>query len=107
MKTRITMIDGSQVTTEAAIVRHAVRFVLSLLSLLAYTIGTQNMSDEAFASFGFLERSQAIVDHGPSWGMTVNILLQIWVWSEFVSMMFNKKRRAIHDFMAKTVVVRR
>jgi len=30
----------------------------------------------------------------------------IWYVSEFITMLFNKKRRAIHDFIAGTVVVR-
>jgi len=36
----------------------------------------------------------------------VNILMQVWIWGEFLTMLFNKKRRAVHDFMAGTVVVR-
>jgi uncharacterized RDD family membrane protein YckC len=29
---------------------------------------------------------------------------QIWVWSEVVVMLFNKRRRALHDFIAGTIV---
>jgi uncharacterized RDD family membrane protein YckC len=31
--------------------------------------------------------------------------MQIWIWGEFVTMLFNKKRRAVHDYMAGTVVI--
>jgi uncharacterized RDD family membrane protein YckC len=36
----------------------------------------------------------------------VAILLQFWDLSEMITMLLNKKRRAIHDFIARTVVVR-
>jgi uncharacterized RDD family membrane protein YckC len=36
----------------------------------------------------------------------VNTALQIWIWGEFITMLFNKRRRAVHDYMAGTVVVR-
>jgi uncharacterized RDD family membrane protein YckC len=31
---------------------------------------------------------------------------QVWFWSELVTMLLNKRRRAIHDFMGATIVVR-
>jgi uncharacterized RDD family membrane protein YckC len=42
----------------------------------------------------------------PAWFTPVNVLMNIWIWSEFLVMMTNKRRRALHDFMAGTVVVR-
>ena len=35
----------------------------------------------------------------------VNVLTHVWIRSEFITMLFNKKRRAIHDFMAGTIVI--
>ena len=42
----------------------------------------------------------------PNWYQSVNIIASIWIWSEFIIMLTNKKRRALHDFMAGTVVIR-
>lgn len=36
----------------------------------------------------------------------LNSLATVWALSEFITMLFNEKRRAIHDFIGKTVVVR-
>jgi len=41
----------------------------------------------------------------PAWYKPVLILENIWVWSEFIVMMTNKKRRALHDFLAGTLVI--
>ena len=38
--------------------------------------------------------------------MGLNSLATVWALSEFITMLFNEKRRAIHDFIGKTVVVR-
>src|SRR5262245_12337481 len=107
LDTRIAMTDGSPVTTNAAALRYSVLFVLSALSTLALMLAILKMTDEEYFSVGYLERSVRLVEAAPPWYQMVNILTQIWVWSEFVTMLFNRKRRAIHDFMAGTVVIRR
>ena len=38
--------------------------------------------------------------------MGLSSLATLWALSEFITMLFNEKRRAIHDFIGKTVVVR-
>jgi len=38
--------------------------------------------------------------------MIFSILSTVWGVSEFVTMLFNDKRRAVHDYIGKTVVVR-
>ena len=41
-----------------------------------------------------------------AWEMWTAIVAIIWWFAEFVTMLLNKKRRAVHDFIAGTVVVR-
>lgn len=106
LKMRIALVDGSPVTTNAASMRYAVLFVLSGLSSAALLSSTLIMTDEAYFSLSYMTRAQRMVELAPWWYHSVNFLLQIWIWSEFVTMMFNKKRRAVHDFIAGTVVVR-
>ena len=106
LKTRIAMVDGSRVTTQAAVLRYAVLFVLSVFSSVAILMSTLAMTDDVYFSLGYVARSQRLVETAPSWYAAVNVLMQIWIWGEFVTMLFNKKRRAVHDFIAGTVVVR-
>ncbi len=105
LKMRIAMLDGAPVTFKAASLRYSVLFFLDVFSSLALVLSTINMTSELYFSLGYIQRSQKIVELAPSWYRWISILLQVWVWSEFVSMLFNKKRRAIHDFIAGTVVV--
>lgn len=106
MKIRIAMTDGSPVTFTAAAIRYSVLCVLGLLLGVALAMAALAMSDAEYFSLGFMQRSQRLVALAPPWYGTVNLLLQIWIWGEFVTLLFNKKRRAVHDFLAGTVVVR-
>jgi uncharacterized RDD family membrane protein YckC len=103
---RIAMTDGSPATTNAAALRYSVLFVLSILSSLALLLAVLKMTDEEYFSLAYIERAGRMVELAPPWYQTVNLFMQIWIWSEFLTMLFNKKRRAIHDFMAGTVVVK-
>jgi uncharacterized RDD family membrane protein YckC len=106
LKTRIALVDGSPITTNAAALRYAVLFILTAVSSAALSMGVLSMTDEMYFSLGYVARAQKMMELAPSWQPMVNVLVQIWIWGEFISMLFNKKRRAVHDFMAGTVVVR-
>ena len=106
LKTRIAMVDGSPVTLKAALLRHAVLFILSALSSLGLLMATLAMSDELYLSLGYMQRSTKLVEMAPGWYYAVSVLMQIWIWGEFITMMFNKRRRAVHDYIAGTVVLR-
>ena len=43
----------------------------------------------------------------PSWYSFATITMNIWIWSEFIVMLTNKRKRAIHDFIAGALVIRK
>lgn len=63
------------------------------------------MTDSEYLSLGFMERSKRIIALAPHWYRIADITLEVWIWSEFVVMMTNRKRRALHDFIAGTIVI--
>lgn len=105
MKTRIAMLDGSPVTIRAAALRAVVLLVVSLLMSIAMSMAVLAMTDEQYFSYGYLARSAKIVEFAPSWYYGVVIALQIWTWGEYITMMFNKRRRSVQDWMAGTIVL--
>ena len=106
LKIRIALVDGSPVTTMAAMSRYAVRCTLSSLMSIAIILSSLSMSDELYFSLGYIERTKKLVELGPSWYWAVFILSQIWTWSGVTTMLFNKRHRAVHDYIARTVVIR-
>jgi uncharacterized RDD family membrane protein YckC len=106
LKIRIALVDGSPVTMKAAVLRHSVMFAISIFSGITAILAALSISDEAYQAMGRLERMEVISDYAPSWSLTLYVLMQVWIWSEFITMLLNKRRRAIHDYIAGTVVVR-
>tara|TARA_B110000467_G_C17971381_1_gene290323 strand:- start:68 stop:601 length:534 start_codon:yes stop_codon:yes gene_type:complete len=106
LKIKITKLDGSGVTYKEAVLRYSVLFVLSFCSTLALILPSFKMTDTLYFSMNWQERALYASEHAPQWNIIVTILITIWVWSEFIVMLTNKKKRALHDFMAGTVVIK-
>ena len=107
LKIKITKLDGTDVGYREAALRYSVLFVLSIFSAIPMILAAQGMSDAEYFSMGWQERSLALMERTPSWYNLVSIAMNVWIWSEFIVMLTNKKRRAIHDFIAGTVVISR
>jgi uncharacterized RDD family membrane protein YckC len=102
---RIAMVDGSPVTLRAAWIRYSVLFVLSALSSLAIVLASLKMTDAVYFSLGTLDRVTQLAAMAPSWRLAVRVAMGCWVWGEFLTMLFNERRRAVHDYLAGTVVI--
>ncbi len=107
VKIKIVRNDGIRVDWKEAILRHIIQLVLGIFAAIALTIPIINMTDAEFASMSFIERFQQIVQSAPSWYKIVHWANQIWIWSEFLVLLLNKRKRALHDFVAGTVVIKK
>lgn len=106
LKIRIKMLDGSDVTRKAAVLRYLPLFVLSTLSSLAFVMGSSLIREETYYSLSYSDKNRLIMELAPKWYSAVNTLMQIWILAEFVTLLFNKSRRSVHDFIAGTIVVK-
>ena len=107
MKIRIAQVSGDPVTYREALLRYIPEWLMTIGSSTALIIATFQLTDaQYFAAPSFIERTQLVTSAAPSWYGAIQLTLNIWVWSEFLVMLTNKKRRAIHDFIAGTVVVK-
>jgi uncharacterized RDD family membrane protein YckC len=104
---RIVMLDGSPITMKATLLRYAPIWIMSTLTAVGTIIGLLAVPDSAFGSLGYVERGMLLNEHMPGWTMAVNSLLQLYMLASLVTILANKKRRAIHDFIAGTVVIRK
>ena len=106
LKIKIVQVDGAQVAYKHAFLRYAILFILSISSSIAMLIVVLNMSDELYFSMGFQDRAMYMQANMPRWYGPLSIAMNVWIWSEFFIMLTNKRRRALHDFIAGTVVVK-
>lgn len=105
MGLRIRKVNGEAVGYREALLRCSVDTILGLLTSLAAIVVATHMTDHEFFTLNWtdtVERQTALM---PAWGRAVNIAFEIWTWGEFIVLLTNRKRRALHDFLAGTVVV--
>ena len=107
MGIKIAKLDGSAAGYKEASLRYSVLFVISILSSVPIVMVSLGMTDAEYFSMGWQERTAAMVERAPFWYGYVSISMNIWVWGEFIVMFTNKKRRAVHDFIAGTVVIQK
>jgi len=107
MKLRITMLDGAPVTGRAALVRYLPWVVFGAVQSVGAALAALSMTDEAYASFGWMERSAQLEMVQPIWATYVGHAMKAWTLAMLISLLATSKRRTLHDFLAGTVVVRK
>ncbi len=104
---RIRKVDGEPVGYREAFLRYLPEFVFGLLISLALILPRLRMTDIEYRLLSFTQRAKRIVELAPSWYKPLQIAQNVWVWGELIVLLTNRKRRALHDFIAGTVVVHR
>ena len=107
MKVRIVKVGGEQITYREAMLRYIPEWLLSIGSSVGLVIAAFHLTDvQYFSAPSIAERMQMLESATPPWYGAMHLVLNIWIWSEFIVMLTNKKRRAIHDFIAGTLVIK-
>jgi uncharacterized RDD family membrane protein YckC len=101
---RLTSVSFEPISWRQSILRSSVDVFFTILACVGTAMAFAAMTDDAMATGG-LDRAKLLLSLHPTWDRYVNGGQQAWVWGEFVVMMTNSKRRALHDFIAGTVVV--
>ena len=89
---KVTLPDGSPIGIKEAFLRSSVELGLSIVEMSAQ-----------LSSMGNADVEQCLFV--PAWQQTVLAIYWIWFWSEVIVLLFNERKRAIHDFIAGTVVI--
>ncbi|USA54399.1 RDD family protein [Acinetobacter sp. C32I] len=107
IKIKITCPNGSKISLKQALIRSSIDIGFSLLTVIAQLIALKHADPTIYLNAGFTDRAKYILLLYPAWYSLVSTLSQVWWWSEFITLLFNKRKRAIHDFMAGTVVIKK
>jgi uncharacterized RDD family membrane protein YckC len=102
---RIRKLDGEPVGYRGALLRYSPDLVFGLLMSVAVIIPLFQMTDAEYHSLSLRERAKHEADLAPSWYKPLRWITAGWNCSELVVLLTNRKRRALHDFIAGTVVV--
>lgn len=101
---RVISLDGSPIAWRQAFLRSSVGLGLAFLSSISTLVALFRITDEEFSRLGWLEMAERQAQLAP-YSTEINIAINVWVWSEVIVLLFNRRRRALHDFIAGTVVV--
>ena len=95
---RITMVDGSPVTTKAAVLRYLPFFIPQALSTLLMVRATF-APVEGYDSMNFIEKMQSLQEGTTSWSASLTGLMYVWWIATAITLAANRRRRAAHDFL--------
>lgn len=104
MGIRVSRLTGEPIGWRQAWLRSLVDIVFSVLGVFAAFVALVTISDADYYGFDWWERIEALAEHEPAWLDWTAPASTVWVWSEVIVMLFNSRRRALHDFIAGTVV---
>jgi uncharacterized RDD family membrane protein YckC len=102
---RLVTTSGLQISWREALLRDSVSFAFTALATTS-TLSAVTLTAEAAWGQGWRETASMLAGAEPSWGHWVNAASTVWLWSDLLVLLFNGRRRSLHDFIAGTVVIR-
>ena len=104
MGIRVMRTTGERIGWREAWLRSSVDVAFAALAVISSLVALTAISDTDYYGVGWMQRAQNLHALEPAWLGWTMTASQIWIWSEVIIMLFNKRRRALHDFIAGTVV---
>jgi uncharacterized RDD family membrane protein YckC len=105
MGIRVVRVDGARIGQLEAFRRSSVDLTLAVASMTLLFLGLAAVPATELSSLGWLQQQQRIQQVHPVLQQWLFYVSQAWYWSEVVVMLFNARRRAIHDYLGGTVVI--
>ena len=102
---RVVRLDGSRIGPSESFLRSAVDLFFAVISIVGTLWGLVALASAEISASGWANQQQLIEQSQPSFIRWADIAGLIWVLSEIFTMLFNQQKRAIHDFIAGTVVI--
>ena len=103
---RITKPNGSRIGAREAILRSSLDLAYGLLFAIFNVYAISKIDATAYLSAAsYFERAKLIMPLFPKISRYTELLSNIWYWSEIIVLLLNKRKRALHDYIAGTVVI--
>lgn len=103
---KILKTDGTDLTWREAILRHIVSFSLTIFITIITIIALSQSDTEYYESLNWMKKQQYLMTLLPVYFSIYTWTSNIWTYGELFVLLFNKRKRALHDFIADTVIVR-
>jgi len=101
---KIVKMDASQIDWRESFLRHSVNILFIFLNIFMMVSAILKVDIIIYNDLNWLQQSEYLSSFSNITLLTT--LSNIWIWSEIIVLLFNKRRRAIHDYIAGTVIVK-
>lgn len=101
---KIYKVDGNSVTFSESLKRLYGDFCIWIIFFIAHLYAISNVDILQLNGMTFYQISKVLAKHNP-FGYWDAGLMFLWYASEFLTLLFNRKKRAIHDFIAGTILL--
>ena len=98
-KIKVRKKNGKRIGLKEAILRESVGLFLAGFLRYSYVLTALKLSNGDFSYQDFESLR-------PNWYPFLDWIYDIWLWSEIIIILLNKRKRALHDFIAGTVVIK-
>jgi uncharacterized RDD family membrane protein YckC len=105
LRIKVTLPNGEMIGLKQALLRSSVDFTLALVMIIVHVVAMYSVDPEIYLNAGWLERGEILLPLLPFWFGILSIVSQLWFWGELIVLLFNKRKRALHDYIAGTVVI--
>ena len=103
--TRVATFDGDPISWRQALFRNAVAIFFFLLGWFVLLSAYIDIPIDEWKTLAWNDRHGHATAYRPFWAILLYQAENIWVWSEFIVVLLNRRRQALHDIIAKTVVL--
>ena len=106
MGIKIIQKDGDDVDWHASFMRYLVPFCLTLsgIFIMMWTLGM--IDDSTYMNMGFLKKTLLLSDFNPLMSKIQSFTSLGWTIAGIISILSTKRKRAVHDYIAGTVVIK-
>ena len=102
---KVVTVAGNPIGWRHALLRHSVDLLTAVFMAVAWMEALFAVSQDAFEAAGFLDRMGLLKAARPAWEYWPVAVHNTWVGAELVVLLLNEKKRALHDYLAGTVVI--
>jgi uncharacterized RDD family membrane protein YckC len=102
---RVRKLDFSTIGWDEAIKRSSVDYFLVFLATLGRIVTLLSIPVQEIRNASIWDFTNLISTHESQIAGLAQSLYNLWFWGEVITLLFNKKKRALHDLIAGTVVV--
>jgi uncharacterized RDD family membrane protein YckC len=102
---RLSLPNGGKIGLTHSLVRSSIDLAIGICTAAAVVVAIGKAVPEIYLTAGWRSRANYLETLYPAWYEILGAASVIWLLSEIFVVLLNKRKRAIHDFMAGTVVI--